>query len=297
MQDKREFYKKENDKSAIKYGERGPRFTEFILRLVARGKLTEKYINILSSDDAMQVYKMAFTSASADPQNSYEILEQLGDVTCNKALLWYLHRRFFPSLAAKENVKILGRMKIVYASKNVFAPIAIRAGFFDFISAREEDIKYNYKSLCEDTLEAFFGATEHLLDKYIRQGVGGAICYTIFSSFMDEMVFETTFDKLLDNVTRLKELGDMHPAYMGSTIKEIKYDKQSQSKVDQYIVNITMQTSIILENGRKIPLSVGTGSELPEARANAALQGLQILKSYGIFKYTDFSEPHAVFKF
>lgn len=107
MQDKREFYKKENDKSAIKYGERGPRFTEFILRLVARGKLTEKYINILSSDDAMQVYKMAFTSASADPQNSYEILEQLGDVTCNKALLWYLHRRFSRAWLQKKMSKSL----------------------------------------------------------------------------------------------------------------------------------------------------------------------------------------------
>ena len=219
QREKREFYKKDKDTSRLHLGVRGPQFKDFISKLVARGKLTEKYINILSSAESIAVYAMAFTSASADPDNSYEILEQLGDVTCNRSLLWYFQRRFFPSLTAKENVKILGRMKIVYASKNVFSSIAIRADFRTYISARDDDIRYNDKSLCEDVLEAFFGATEYLLDNNVRIGVGGAICYDILASFFDEMVFETTFEKLLDNVTRLKELGDMHPMFGNSTIK------------------------------------------------------------------------------
>lgn len=296
QREKREFYKKEKDTSVIHRGVRGPEFKDFISKLVARGKLTEKYINILSSDESMRTYEIAFTSASADPENSYEILELLGDVTCNRSLLWYFQRRFFPNLTSKENVKILARMKIVYASKNVFSPIAIRAGFTKFISARDDDIKYNYKSLCEDSLEAFFGATEHLLDTHVRQGVGGAICYDILASFLDEMVFETTYDKLLDNITRLKELADMHPAYMGSNIKQIKYENKGTQKTSQYTVKITMQASLILINDRVIPLAVGVGSEESEAKANAALQGLNILKSQGLVKYIDFSEPKAVFK-
>jgi len=296
QREKREFYKKEKDTSAIHLGVRGVVFKDFISSLVARGRLTEKYINILSSEEAIRTYEIAFTSASADPDNSYEILELLGDVTCNRSLLWYFQRKFFPNLTSKENVKILARMKIVYASKNVFSPIAERAGFRQFISARINDINYNSKSLGEDALEAFFGATEYLLDKYIRQGVGGAICYDIMASFLDEMIFETTYEKLLDNITRLKELADMHPVFRGSTIKQIKYDNKGHQKTSQYTVNINMLASIVLENGQVIPLSNGIGMDEPEAKANAAIQGLQLLKGYGIYKYTDFSEPKAVFK-
>lgn len=297
QQPKREFYKKVNDQSPIRRGVRGPEFKDFISRMVARGKLTEKYIDILSSDESMRVYEIAFTSASADPDNSYEILELLGDVTCNRSLLWYFQRKFFPNLSSKENVKILARMKIVYASKNVFSPIALRAGFLKFISAREEDFKYNFKSLCEDALEAFFGATEHLLDTNIRNGVGGAICYDILASFLDEMVFETTYDKLLDNITRLKELGDAHPPFRGVPIKQIKYENKGHRKVDQFTVLVTVQASLVLMNDQIVSMAVGTGAEEQEAKANAALQVLQALNAVGIRKYADFSEPKAVFKF
>ena len=297
QQPKREFYKKVNDQSPIRRGVRGPEFKDFISRMVARGKLTEKYIDILSSDESMRVYEIAFTSASADPDNSYEILELLGDVTCNRSLLWYFQRKFFPNLSSKENVKILARMKIVYASKNVFSPIALRAGFLKFISAREEDFKYNFKSLCEDALEAFFGATEHLLDTNIRNGVGGAICYDILASFLDEMVFETTYDKLLDNITRLKELGDAHPPFRGVPIKQIKYENKGHRKVDQFTVLVTVQASLFLMNDQIVSMAVGTGAEEQEAKANAALQVLQALNAVGIRKYSDFSEPKAVFKF
>ncbi len=297
QQPKREFYKKVNDKSTIRLGVRGPEFKDFISRMVARGKLTEKYIDILSSDESIRVYEIAFTSASADPDNSYEILELLGDVTCNRSLLWYFQRKFFPNILSKENVKILARMKIVYASKNVFSPIAQRAGFLKFISAREEDFKYNFKSLCEDALEAFFGATEHLLDINIRNGVGGAICYDILASFLDEMVFETTYDKLLDNITRLKELGDAHPPFRGVPIKQIKYENKGYKTLDRFTVVMTVQASLVLMNEQIVPMAVGTGAEEQEAKANAALQVLQILNGMGIRKYTDFSEPKAVFKF
>jgi dsRNA-specific ribonuclease len=296
QQPKREFYKKVNDQSPIRRGVRGPEFKDFISRMVARGKLTEKYIDILSSDESMRVYEIAFTSASADPDNSYEILELLGDVTCNRSLLWYFQRKFFPNLSSKENVKILARMKIVYASKNVFSPIALRAGFLKFISAREEDFKYNFKSLCEDALEAFFGATEHLLDINIRNGVGGAICYDILASFLDEMVFETTYDKLLDNITRLKELGDAHPLFRNVPIKQIKYENKGHRKVDQFTVIVTVQASLVLMNDQIVPMAMGAGAEEQEAKANAALQVLQALNAVGIRKYSDFSEPKAVFK-
>ena len=227
----------------------------------------------------------------------FGILELLGDVTCNRSLLWYFQRKFFPNLSSKENVKILARMKIVYASKNVFSPIALRAGFLKFISAREEDFKYNFKSLCEDALEAFFGATEHLLDTNIRNGVGGAICYDILASFLDEMVFETTYDKLLDNITRLKELGDAHPPFRGVPIKQIKYENKGHRKVDQFTVLVTVQASLVLMNDQIVSMAVGTGAEEQEAKANAALQVLQALNAVGIRKYSDFSEPKAVFKF
>ena len=114
------------------------------------------------------------------------------------------------------------------------------------------------------------------------------------------MVFETTYDKLLDNITRLKELADTHPLYNGSEIRQIKYENIGTQKINQFEVVMTVKASLMVKTDRdqliSIAMAQGTGAEEQEAKANAALQVLQMLDRIGIRKYRDFSEPKAVFK-
>ena len=41
----------------------------------------------------MNEYAKAFTAASANPDQNYEIFEQLGDVSANKFIVWYAYQR------------------------------------------------------------------------------------------------------------------------------------------------------------------------------------------------------------
>ena len=82
-------YKEALDDSPIIPGKRGSEFKDFIARLVARGKLTEKYIDVLTGPEGMNLYSMVFTNSSADPVNNYEMMEMIGDTTCNKCLVWF----------------------------------------------------------------------------------------------------------------------------------------------------------------------------------------------------------------
>ena len=67
------------------------------------------------------------------------------------------------------------------------------------------------KDLLEDTLEAFIGCTEYLLDKAYRPGVGYAIVYDILSDIFDEIPISLRFEDLYDAKTRLKETFDTFP--------------------------------------------------------------------------------------
>jgi dsRNA-specific ribonuclease len=216
-------YKEALDTSPIIMGKRGPEFKDFISRLVARGKLTEKYINVLTGPEGMNLYSMVFTNSSADPVNNYEMMEMVGDSTCNKCLVWYFFYKY-PHLNNKEGVKTIAKLKIFYAATKTFFMIAEKERFMPFISARENRLHHLREKTMEDCFEAFFGATEYLLNTYVREGVGYAICYEIFKSFFDELKIETRYYKLIDNITKLKELVARHPYYQGGKIMNVAYN-------------------------------------------------------------------------
>lgn len=297
MNDKKPIYKESEDDSPIRYGVRGNEFKAFISKMVSRGKLTEKYIKVLTNKNAIDIYEIAFTNPTADPINNYEKLEILGDATCNTCLVWYFWRKFFPSIVGKEDVKNIARMKIVYASKQVFSPIAEKAGFLKFASARENKFKHDKKSVGEDTFEAFFGATAHLLDTYVRMGTGYQICYNIMESFLDELVLETKYDRLVDNVTKLKELGDKHYLLDGSKIMKIQYANPEYVPTGGEFGIMKTSVSAILENGRTVELGRGEGATNEAAKRAAATKALIKLRDRGIMYYTDFVQPDIKFKY
>ena len=242
-------YKDELDDSPIVHGKRGPEFKDFISRLVARGKLTEKYINVLTSKEGMDLYSMVFTNSSADSTNNYEMMEMIGDTTCNKCIVWYFFHKY-PHLNNKEGVKTIARFKIFYAATKSFFMLGDRHGFLPFISARENRLHHLREKTVEDCFEAFFGATEYLLNTYVRDGVGYAICYEIFKSFFDELKIETHYYKLVDNITKLKELIDGHPFYKGQKI--MKYENIGGGEFEKRrITNLSQMDVFLIMQDRK----------------------------------------------
>ena len=170
----------------IYIGNRGVSFKSFIVKLLKKGNLQEKYIEKLTNDEGMKKYSAAFTSSFLDEEENYEVYEQLGDLTGNKFIVWYMYRRF-PQLKCPAGVKVVARLRINYGAKQSFSEIARNLGFWPFISAPHDIRQRKMKPLLEDVFEAFLGVTESILDEEVRFGVGYAIVYDILASIFDEM--------------------------------------------------------------------------------------------------------------
>jgi dsRNA-specific ribonuclease len=208
--------------SSIYRGTRGTPFHDLITKLMSRGNLKDKYIDILTNDENMRKFSKAFTAASANSKENYEIYEQLGDVSANKFIVWYAYKRF-PQLDCPLGVKVVARLRINYGAKNSFAQIADNLGFWPFISAAEDgtdrSAKYrtrHKKDLLEDVFEAFVGCTEQILDNQYRPGVGYGVVYDILASIFDKIPISLKFEDLMDAKTRMKEIFDAFGDTIGS---------------------------------------------------------------------------------
>jgi dsRNA-specific ribonuclease len=195
------------------YAPRGFVFKTFIQSLLQRSGMKKRYIDEVTNDTGMALYSRAFTHLSIDADQNYEFLEILGDVTCNKIVVWYIKDRF-PVLQNTAGVKVIARLRINLVSKKNFSLLAENLGFGDFISCEKEikEQKEKSKALLEDVFEAFFGATEMLLDSVVHPGAGYGICFKILKSIFDELPISLKYEDLYDPITRLKETFDFYRA-------------------------------------------------------------------------------------
>ena len=225
---------------AIYHGTRGPAFTSLIRNFLELGRLKPQYIDVLLSPKNLQLFGKAFTAASANSKENYEIFEQLGDVSVNKFIVQYAYQRF-PQLRCPTGVKVVARLRINYGSASSLASIAEKLQFWDFISAAEDGeqrgAKYRSKhqtDLLEDVLEAIVGCTEQVLDQEFRVGVGYAIVYDILKAIFDKIQISLKFEDLIDAKTRMKEVFDAFNTQLG-TFKFIdnRVDGQAVSRVYQ----------------------------------------------------------------
>ena len=200
----------------------GEEFREYIRGLLDLIGLAEQYKDLLTDDTSMELYRQAFTHNSIDSLMNYEWLEILGDGSMNKMIVWYVSRRF-PILQNPDGVKVIARLKINMVSKKKFAEIAEGLGMMRFIRYDSEQIQSSnlvaLRSLMEDVLEAFFGATEWLLDEKVEPGSGYGICYLLLQHILDSTEISLEFNDLFDPITRLKETMDVHRNQFPGNIK------------------------------------------------------------------------------
>lgn len=130
----------------------------------------------------LDAFVQAFTHPSESSTRNYEWFELLGDAVLNKCMVYYISERF-PFLQNHEGVKVIARLKINFVSKRVFSDLAYRLGFLPLIRYQETNNdnsgggggsggNLNLKSILEDVFEAFFGATEHVCDRFFGFGMG-----------------------------------------------------------------------------------------------------------------------------
>ena len=99
-------------------GTRNDSFKRLIIDLLKRGNLRQKYIDSLTDMESLQQYDKAFTAPSANPEENYEIFEQLGDLSINKFIVWYAYRRF-PQLDCPPESKLSPVSALTMAPDNL----------------------------------------------------------------------------------------------------------------------------------------------------------------------------------
>jgi len=190
--------------------------------LLKKGKIKDKYIDyLLNDEESLEIYAKAFTNPAANPNYNYEILEKIGDSTCNKIIMWYIYRKYPKLESTPQGLMIFSRLFHTLQSTETCSKLALELGFEKFVSTGwmrvkdkyEEVMKIKRNGVLEDCFEAFFGATELIIDKKIREGVGYTICNEIFKGILRESTFKfpsIRYEELFDPITRLKELFDYH---------------------------------------------------------------------------------------
>jgi dsRNA-specific ribonuclease len=259
----------------IYYGSRGNDFKNLIISVISKGKLLPTYYNWLTSNESLEIFGRVFTSTTADEYKNYEVYEQLGDITVNKFIVWYMYERF-PQLRCSKGVKVVARLRINYGSKQSFSSIAESLNFWYFITASEDERSRNKKPLLEDTLEAFFGAVEYIIDSKTLVGVGYAVVNEILTEIFNSISISLKYEDLYDSKTRLKELFD----YFADKLGGLKY-------VDMKAIEEKVTTSTIYQvtpDNIQIKLGEGVASLKADAQQRAASIALIFLKDKGFTK-------------
>lgn len=249
-------------------------FISLIKSVLKRGNLKQKYIKNLLTPRNIDIFSQIFTHKSVYAENrpnyNYEVYEQLGDVTANKFIVWYMYKRF-PQLNCFDGVKIVARLKINYSAKQSFYKIAENLGFWPFISASMEIRNREMKNTLEDVFESFIGAVEHILDTEFVIGVGYYIVYSILKNIFDEKNISLSYDTLYDSKTKIKELFDYIPS-----LGKLSY---VDNKIFSQEKNSTINQSEIYRNNIKI--GEGYASLKNDSQQNAAKNALELLRREG----------------
>lgn len=246
-----------------------------MIEKVLRNRISQKYIDSILQPEGMTYFNKAFTHISVDPNNNYEFLETLGDLTLNKCVLFYLCRRF-PQLNCPYGSDMISKLKINTIKSESFANIAESIGFWNFISIdktiRTDSI--SKRKTLEDVCESFFGVLELLGDKYFTIGIGYELCYKIVSFILDQKEISLDYEENVDAITRVKESFDAY-TFLGT----ITY-QPSKSHDGRLMINAYQTTP----DNKTINLGYGYGNDIKEAKQSAAKQVLTYLKNKGFLK-------------
>lgn len=264
----------EVSETSIYYGIRDYRFKGFLKFLLKPTGLTKQQINVLL-DKNINLYEQVFTHESVHPEFNYEFFEFLGDGTLNKAISWYLARRF-PELSCSMGKAVLTRLKINLVSKKSFSKYAHRLNFWKFISISQYERETKMNKILEDVFEAFFGLTEFLIDQDIAFGLGYQMCYNMIKSFMDTDDISLKYEVIFDAKTRLKEIFDCF-----KELGTLEYRSNRNIETKLHTISVVRKCT----DGTEVVLATADAFLKIDAEQKGADIAVQLLNDEGFVKY------------
>jgi len=186
-------------------------FTQKCQSILARTGIGRDSNRAVLQPDTLSLFKKAFTAKEVDPRTNYELLEAIGDKTANKCILWYLIRRF-PQLCCNDAKEILAKLKMQYIQTDAFSRFIDKLDLFQFIRMPPDHLmKKPVEKYKEDVFEAIIAVIELSANRYIKDGMGCALCYHFIESLMDEEEISLRHNDIIDPISRLKELTESYP--------------------------------------------------------------------------------------
>ena len=249
-------------------GSRNQDFKDMLYNVLQKSNIKHHYINVILSDDNMNIYNDVFTTQNADYSNNYEVYEQLGDVIANSFLVWYFYRRF-PKLKCTDGVRVIARLRIKYSAKITFFQIADNLGFWPFITGTEDEKQTKKKDLLEDVFEAFIGATVNILDNNFKEGVGYSVIYQLLKNIFDKIPISLKYEDLKETFDYFKV------PILG--VQEKDFNRDTEQNIVICILYRNFQN-------KKIEIGRGYASKKNDAEQFAAKDALETLKKQGFIK-------------
>jgi dsRNA-specific ribonuclease len=178
------------------------------------GMRPESISKYLDNKDNMKQLMSAFTHWSFDPINNYEYYETLGDVTLNKCVVWYFHKRF-PTIRTSENPsRIMTALKTKNISKFVFSKLSDFLKLENYIRYRPILDKKKKKPVMidnkmkTDVFESLFGTLEDIINNTEQMmGIGEVPVYNIVSTLIDQVKnISLDIEDLVDDKSKISEI-------------------------------------------------------------------------------------------
>ncbi|MBL4898228.1 MAG: hypothetical protein JKX76_01145 [Colwellia sp.] len=235
-----------------------PAFRDFIRGiLINTCELNIDYVDILTNEDNMVLYRHAFTTKFEHPSNNYELYEFFGDVELAAALVHYVRKKY-PILFSKGCyvTAVFSRIKIKYLAHSIFSKLSDEHGFGQWVNPptehylqthTKEAISYRGKKgkkgglpgLYEDVFESFVGITHQLIDDQILNGFATSVVRTFVRNIWDSsVIIDFSYKSLFDAKTRLKEeidyiyiVWNMLTPKGGTLKEESTYDAETETSI------------------------------------------------------------------
>ena len=215
-------------------------FADFVINLFHQFGIDDKRLVTF-----MDIFYEAFTTLAVNEKSNYQWMEQLGDVYFNTLLVDHIYKKY-PHLRNHASVKIVARLRILYAGKDKMCIMAEKWGFWPWINGTPYEKLNMKKPLLEDVFEAFFGACK-IVGDMICPYYGYEICARVFEGMYKDVDFCVDqqqsefqlYNTLVDSTTQLKELCDCFKKELST----VKYETKTVGH--QFLVHVLLANKII----------------------------------------------------
>jgi dsRNA-specific ribonuclease len=249
---------------------------QFVVNLLERAKIKQKYIDTLSTPASATYFDTAFTDPSYDESNNYLFLRSLGTLDLHRILVWHIFKKH-PQVTQKT----LTLVKINLLRDSKIGEFIATLGINAHILCDEKIAKP--KKMSQNVFEAIVGAIAFIINhhKDYKFGIGNVVVSKLCTYVLDQLdQLDINVDKTsLDAKTTLKELYFDVNRMMRRLFRKDERKEDGTFHVELYDVGYGSGSGSGSEK-----LGEGEGATLIEAEQNASSDALLRLQKKGLIR-------------